>query len=839
MIRVQILMLFLVVMVIGSAYGLEPPPSGTAYGTSYVRVVDCATDEALQGASVTLENPGHSVSGTTNATGYAILDIYAWYYSYYVTLTGYSIAYGERRFSIDTVFTVCLRREIIGSWHLAADVTMWQGDIHAGGSGWAIIRMKNLEPGYFRISSFEIWVSGYSRPIAITQYQEPETLGRSEERLFNITINPPQDAPVGRLSAELRVGAVFTYDDGRSIGPLTAPVSLGYVEIRPYRTFRLRVMDFLGTNPVPNITLVMENTLAGAWSRHVLYGDSNGFVDIERLQDGVYRVWVYYTSPYDGETYTVKLFTPLLSDLAKNGMIRTSVYDAYVEVIDLAGRRLDAAVSLGWVSTQSMDGVARFKNVPRGVYPVKILWRGVEVFNGSILVDEPFVKTDPGGYLQARAEVGDLILSLKDVEGRSLRANVSLSIQPLDIKTDASRQVSFIQLPRGAYTITAQYRSWLDGATYEVGRYTFNIPEDHGEHELRLGIHDVELRFIDRSNRTAPVEAVSVNGRAFQPVDGVVKLEAIPRAIYHIVAEYLGKTVFDERIQLPGDSQLLTSIHPFRLHLKTLDGEPLINGHVLIYSDGRSLESNTSEGLAVFNAVPGGLYRLVVEVAGERVYDADLEVASEEAEIIVGVGRPAVKVVDQYGSPLEAVEVVVEGIGSSKTSEQGVALFGQAPAREYTYKVLLYGAEYGIGKVKAGETASLTLHIFSLKVRVVNQMGEPVPADIVLLKGDRAISRGVGPSATFTSIPQGGYRLLVTYGPKQVENQVELIADDREVTVVIPYAFYLGPGVMISLNDFWLLALPLMLLLVVTVSVLAVRKTVKKVSARRERLPRI
>ncbi|MEM4346835.1 MAG: hypothetical protein QXH32_10710 [Candidatus Caldarchaeum sp.] len=79
--------LFLIIQfLLPTVYGLEPPPSGTPYGKFHVRVLDCSSQQPIAGASV------------TNMTGYAEIQGYAWFYTYYITASGYRFTHGERRF---------------------------------------------------------------------------------------------------------------------------------------------------------------------------------------------------------------------------------------------------------------------------------------------------------------------------------------------------------------------------------------------------------------------------------------------------------------------------------------------------------------------------------------------------------------------------------------------------------------------------------------------------------------------------------------------------------------------------------------------------------------------
>ncbi|MEM2036920.1 MAG: hypothetical protein QXG21_05120, partial [Candidatus Caldarchaeum sp.] len=113
--------------------------------------------------------------------GYDEIQGYAWHYTYYITGSGYRFTHGERRFSIGEVFTVCLLREAGGFWRVVSDLLSWQGDIHAGGAGWGLVRLKNFEQGVFNITSIKLMVSGYEWPIGFWQsargrvYPSPST----------------------------------------------------------------------------------------------------------------------------------------------------------------------------------------------------------------------------------------------------------------------------------------------------------------------------------------------------------------------------------------------------------------------------------------------------------------------------------------------------------------------------------------------------------------------------------------------------------------------------------------------------------------------------------------
>ncbi|MEM4315072.1 MAG: hypothetical protein QXI97_02720 [Nitrososphaerota archaeon] len=833
--NITLLISLILLILTQPAHALDSPPPGTPYGITYVRVTDCSTGEPVVGASVTLENPSHTASGATNNTGYAVLEGYDWFYAYYVSTSGYRIAHGERRFTPGSIFSVCLVRETAGFWRVVSTVSMWQGDTHAGGLGWAIIRLKNLEPGYFEIHSLEIWVSGYEGAVAAAEYGGLEKLGRDVEKEFNITIAPPPDVPVGRLAAQLRMRATFTYDDGRTIGPLTIITSLDYVEILPYRSFSFRILDFWGLNPVPNATIVMESTLPGASAQHVLHADSQGNVAVRRLRDGVYWVLIYYSSPYDDERYVVKSYFPLLVDLARYGGVKTHLYEARVDVVDLSGRNLNTTVSLGRVAAESVDGVAMFKNVPRGLYRVRAWWKGVEVFNGSINVDEPFSSPSPGGYVKAVADVGDLILVLGDAGGGELAENVTLTLEPDGVSISSHNAISFTQLPRGEYTITAAKYNWVTRELAKVGRFTFKIPEDHGEHRLRLEIYDVVLSFTDAAGKPAPLDRVEVGEAVLVPEGGRIAFDEVSRGPYHVRAEWLGSTVFDDVIILPDVSVVRAAIYPLTLRVETADGERLSTGLAVLSIGVAAFESKIVDGLANFTSVPQGLHRLKITLDGVLVYDEALYVKNGMADVTVGAGRLRVRVLDQNGSPVKSAWVEV-GRLSAETDEMGVADLGQLPTVQYSYIVKYRGLAAASGLVRPGGTSDVRVEIYRLRVAVVNQLGQPVEAEVEVSADGKHLDRAYGFAVLFPDLPKGVYTVRVSYGAKQVLEDIEVTSAVQDIMVTLPYALELGPRITLSITDLWTIATPIALVVTALAVILAAGKTFRRASAKRRGL---
>ncbi|MEM1945135.1 MAG: hypothetical protein QXK39_01775 [Nitrososphaerota archaeon] len=90
--------------------------------------------------------------------------------------------------------------------------------------------------------------------------------------------------------------------------------------------------------------MILESTLPGVESTYMFKSDEEGYTTLRRLSDGAYRLMVLYPSPYNGEVYMVRQAFPILIDLAKSGKINTFLYEAHLNIVDLANRPLDAKV---------------------------------------------------------------------------------------------------------------------------------------------------------------------------------------------------------------------------------------------------------------------------------------------------------------------------------------------------------------------------------------------------------------------------------------------------------------------------------------------------------------
>ena len=812
-----------VFLLLFSAYAAEPIPPGTPFGTVYVRVTDCITGAPIQGASVNLDNPTHQTGGITNSTGYASIEAFAWFYSYYVTASGYRIDAGERRFSLDEVFNVCLVPEAAGFWRVVADVLAWQGDIHAGGSGWAIIRLKNLEAGVFNITEFQIWVAGYDGPAITYTVPRGAVLDRLVEQSFNISVNPRPDVPTGRLKAELRFRAVFTGADGRSIGPLTISTDLDYVVITPYRSFRIQVMDKWGQNPVPGAVVEFIPTLPNIQGSFTYQADENGYIDVRRMNDGAYLTRITYLSPYDEKVYLVSQQYTILIDLVKQPFLRSSLYEVHVEVRDLANRPLETDVFLNGVRAFSEIGLARFVNVPPGDYSVSVRWMDVEVYASQVRVSEPLVINSPGGELQATVDVGDIGVRLETVEGKQVNIPVKIMLKPLNRLAENISSTVFDRLPRGEYVVQVQAYDFYRERYVDVGEQVFTLPRDHGQHVMRVNVFDAVVEIVDKEGRLIDAE-LTVEGKPLTLRGGKATLSNLTPGPYRFEASWNGYKVLGTVVEpMPGETlRLEAEVYKMRLIVLGVDGQPLIKASAMLWRGQSSEQQPVVNGSTVFDQVPAGTHQLIISLDDVAVFNGTVK-AAEEVSVVVEAGWVELFFHDQNGAPIRGVEVEAAGLGSQKTGADGVVRLGQKPAGSYGFTARYRGFTVFEGMAKAGNRTEFTLPLYGLRAAAVNELGSPIEASITLSRGDVSLGTFTGSEAFYPLLPPGPYVLKASVGTKQAVQQVNLLADGQEFVIKVPVMLVLG-NIALSSSDLLTILTPIAVAAVAVASVIGLRR---------------
>jgi len=817
----------------GQGDEIEPVPPGTPSGEITIVVIDCETRAPITGADVTLENPSHTVNAVT-IDGEAVLTVYDWWYSYLITHEDYIPISDVKRFKPGVEYEFCLIPRVRGEWRVFADILRVGGDLYPGGEGWMLVRIRNLEAGYFRIHRIRAYVEGLDKPIADEKYPNPLLLPKDFYIDVNITVKPPSTAPTGRLMTELRMKATFYYDENRWAGPLTAYLNLDFILLKRFRSLRFDVVDYWGLNNVPNVVVVMRRSLPGVEAEHV-FTSGNGTVFVKKLSDGVYEMEVYYDSPYDGERYLIRRVRKGLLDLAREEMLKTLVSDVRVSVYTLGNKPLAGAeVSLGMVKALAgEDGQLVFHNVPRGEYPVKVFWRGVEVYSSNASVGLPPSPAigSPGAEVNARADVGGFTLELLDAYGEELGLNTTIILTgPVSEEKRASERASFNLLPRGVYRLEFRVFNPYLGREVPVASETLSIPQDHGKHEVKLGVFDLVFRFVDAGGEALDIRVVEVEGRVYNVSGGVLTLPRATAGGYRLYAEWMGVSVLDEVVNIPAAVEegvtVRLSVYDPVILVVGVDGLPLPGGNLTLERMGISRGVELVNGSAVFEDLPDASYVARVRYRGKLVLEAEVERLGGELRLVAAVARLSARVVDQFNNPVEGALVSVEDT-QAVSGGDGYAVLGHLPLGEYEAQVEYRGVKAGTVRLNltGGEAVEITIQLHTLRVEAVDEIGRPLEVSASLYSMGRLIASGSGSAIEFPKLPSGNYQLTLRRGPKEVNKPIAL-AGDRVETVTFPILLELG-GVVLSSQEAMLILLPLVAVMLLVIAGLMVREFIR------------
>ncbi len=814
---------------------IEPVPPGTPFGEITIIVIDCETREPITGADITLENPSHSVNVVMTGENVTV-EVYQWWYSYSIQHEDYMPASGVKKFKIGLVYEFCLIPRARGEWRVSAEILRVGGDIHPGGEGWILVRIRNLETGFFRIHQLRAYVEGFEEPILVKNYQQPLLLPANYYIDVNLTVKPPSTAPTGRLKTELFMKATFYYDENRWVGPLGVYVDMDVILLKRFRTLRFDVADYWGLNVVPDITVVMRGTLPGAETEHVFYS-SNGTVFVEKLSDIAYRIEVYYNSPYDGKQYLIRQVTKRLLDLAREEHVKTNVADVKISVRTLDKKPLGgASVSLGQVKILTDDeGVAVFHNVPRGSYPVKVSWEGVEVYSSNVTAGLPSSPAigSPGAELEVVADVGGFAITLLDAFGEKLGVNATVVLRgPVQRQAASNSSVTFSLLPRGEYKLEFYVFNQYLRREVKVADETLRIPEDHGKHEVKLSVYDLTLKFVDMSGEVIPVETVEIEEQPYDVANGVLTLVRATPGSYRLYAEWMNVSVLDDVVEVKtvveDAVEVRLSVYDPLVTVTGLDGLPLSSGKLTITSGSINASVEIVNGTAQLENLPDTSYSVEIRYRDMLVLETGIEHISGEMRLKANVAELVIKVVNQFNQPVSGVTVAVEDM-RGVTNEDGEARLGQLPLGEYKAQVIYRDVKALTRDVKLEKPGviQVSLPLYKLRVDVLNELGAPLDVDATLYSMGTPIASARGSTLEFSNLPVGTYQLTLRKGTKEI-NKIIPLPGDKVEQVTFPVALEIG-NIYLSLWETMLIALPFIIAAVAVVSTVVIRAVLRRI----------
>lgn len=621
------------------------------------------------------------------------------------------------------------------------------------------------------------------------------------ELLGNSRPNVEVDATVG--------GTTYTF--GRPFGLPEVRV-VGDLEVAPFRTFRLRLLDNEGRMPLAGAEVRLQAHVYAQYSLR-LSSDGEGYVAFTRLPERfVYSVTVLFKTPYAPDPIPVSVFDATALELARSGSIRTELYTLRLSAVDAKGRPVKEGVArltpieivFAAITVPSearvFNGTAEFRLVPTGNYTASLEVMGFEVGRVTRYVGyhPTYGRLPPSVTLTSALD--DISVTVTDGMGRPLAATVSLTDpRGRTFTAVASRdgRAELLQLPVVAYKVRASVNDSLGTvhvreAEAVPGRsVTFSFP-----------LYRLSIGLVTQDGRPLRDAALRALGREITLRTGEISFDLFPGGSHAVSVVYKGVVVHESVISLTSDVvvQLRTRVYDVELRFLDASSRPLNVSWRVTYLDAVSSGNGTSVRLV---GVPDVELRLDVSF---RAMNATFHLLSRSlrasevwpaADLALPVGDISVIVVWEDGSRLDGA-LILEFAGSrlAMPLRAGVpSRTSTLPFGEYGYSVVdARGLEVAKGRIShAGAPISISVPQTSLTVRVSDQLGSPLPgARVYVLKSGLTYGTATTDltgTARFPGLPalHAPFEVVVI-----VDGRRFTMTAQGEASISVPFIAFLG-----------------------------------------------
>ena len=635
--------------------------------------------------------------------------------------------------------------------------------------------------GYGRSLSSEVNVGKVLRgydvsefPLSILKAVGPREEGPWYDYYRNVSIpfRVPEDLPSEFLGSQGIVvevdarteGGVWTF--GGAFGQPSVRVT-GQVDVRPFRTFTLRVTDGEGAIPLGGAEVRLQAHVYPFSLK--LTTNASGMVEVFRLPDYyTYSVRVLYRPPLLNESIPV-----LISDMDALQMvkgIRTELHTMRVFPKDLKGRALEGAnvvvdaisihlapgVKANLLSNETAKGYATFPLLPTGNYSYRILWKGVEVCSGTrYLGYHPTYGMRPGSF-EVTCRVGDLRIRAVDGMGNAIGAELSVLgraasgdvilvfLQKVEYAKNGTLVIR--QVPPGTYTVEAVNKSAAFGKEVRGSAVLELGPEIRPENEVvvRLPVFGVRIAVVSEDGDQLDAYRLEF-GPIKAEMKGTAVLSGVPEGEYPMRVIYRGVEVFSGSVKVEGNVEKTFRARVFRASflLKDFDGEQ-VTASWKVTGPGGTFSGSSPRG--VTEPLPEAPHRLEVrgKVLGKEVVLLNttfLPSQLRNATLTIPLVTPVFRVVWSDGYPFEG-QLEVPELGLKAPVVDGKAKL-DAKVLIGNYRVLIYdrnGArvhEERTGIASGG--SELRIRAVSLTVKLVDVLGQPISGASVQVRGAQGI----------------------------------------------------------------------------------------------------
>ena len=611
-------------------------------------------------------------------------------------------------------------------------------------------------------------------PLSILKVIGPREEGPWYDYYRNMSVPfwVPEDLPSEFLGSQGIVvevdarteGGVWTF--GGAFGQPSVRVT-GQVDVRPFRTFTLKVTDGEGAIPLGGAEVRLQAYVYPFSLK--LTTNASGMVEVFRLPDYyTYSVRVLYRPPLLNESVPV-----LISDMDALSIvrgIRAELHTMRVFPKDLKGRPLEGAevvvsaisihlapgAKVNPLSNGTAKGYAAFPLLPTGNYSYRVLWKGVEVCSGTrYLGYHPTYGARPGSF-EVTCRVGDLRINAVDGMDNAIGAEFSVlgraasgdAVLVFLQKVEYAKNGTLVirQVPPGIYMVEAVNRSAAFGKEVRGSAELKLVIEIGAENEIvvRLPVFGVRIAVVSEDGDQ--LEAYRLE---FGPVKaefkGIAVLPGVPEGEYPVKVTYRGVEVFSGNLKVDGNVERTFKARVFRASflLKDYDGEH-VTASWRVTGTGGTFSGSSTRG--VTEPLPEAPHRLEVrgKVLGKEVVLLNttfLPSQLRNATLTVPLLTPLFRVVWSDGHPFEG-QLEIPELGLKAPVVEGKAKL-DAKVLIGNYRVLVYdrgGAKVHDERVGTAPGGSeLRVRAVPLIVKVIDVLGQPISGASVQVRGAQGI----------------------------------------------------------------------------------------------------
>jgi len=378
--------------------------------------------------------------------------------------------------------------------------------------------------------------------------------------------------------------------------------------ILPVDDLLVQAVDSGGSPLAVNFTVLDPR---GALPETRLYS-SSGLLNITQVVVGYYHVHALNCSPVFRTCAEASgVFQPgRLSEL------QLPLHSITLHICSRDGIELgNASVMLGGIEARADRwGYVSFPGIPEGEYRVKIMWKGIEVYDNRIVVSG-------SGSWNITADVYNIRIELKTADGRPFSAFWIL-IDPSGHKHEVGRQSDSIAIelvPRGSCSLVI-----LDERNLPLRSLNTSIEELAGINVIELPVKDMVLRIFWSGGAPVSNARVVLMGPAGLKAEGLtdkqgmIVFSLMPFANYSLKIYYPGATIpiFSGNVTFAGEPiEIEARLTGIAVKVVDMFGNPLPGVSARLQVSGIILGEGRSgpDGVVVFSGIPYlGVYQLEV-----------------------------------------------------------------------------------------------------------------------------------------------------------------------------------------------------------------------------------